>query len=155
MLQVAEWKLGLRGEVLGPDALANLLPEWQDLCDRSAEDNVYYSPRYAQALLEHVERHRNVRFATVWDETKLVALLPFTRPKLAIPLLRPARQGWQSKYTFSCTPLLDDMRRDEAAAALLDVMASVSEAGWILPTLNINGVVCRAISAALERRGLP
>ena len=39
-------------EVLARDALPTLVPAWQDLCARSVEDNVYYSPRYAQALLQ-------------------------------------------------------------------------------------------------------
>src|ERR1700674_5220649 len=134
MLQVPGWNLDLRGEVLGRDALPVLLPAWENLCARSVEDNVYYSARYARALLASVERDTKVVFAVVWDGMRLVALLPFTRPKFAIPLLQPAGWAWQSKYTFSCMPLLDKLRKTEAAAALLDVLASVSPAEWIIPT---------------------
>lgn len=155
MLQVAEWKVGLRGEVLGREALPTLLPQWQDLCGRSAEDNVYYTPRYARALLDSVEQDKDLRFAVVRDQMRLVALLPFTRSKWPIPVLQPARQAWQTKYTFSCMPLLDRLRKDDAAGALLDVMASVSEGAWAIPTLNVDGEACRAIIAALGRRGLP
>src|SRR5436853_2213912 len=97
----------LTGEVLARDALPTLVPAWEDLCARSVEDNVYYSPRYAQALLQSVEARRHVRFAVVWDRSSLAALLPFTNPRSAVPLLRAAGRAWQSKYTFSCTPLLD------------------------------------------------
>jgi CelD/BcsL family acetyltransferase involved in cellulose biosynthesis len=155
MLQVPGWNLDLRGEVLGRDALPVLLPAWENLCARSVEDNVYYSPRYARALLASVERDTKVVFAVVWDGMRLVALLPFTRPKFAIPLLQPAGWAWQSKYTFSCMPLLDKLRKTEAAAALLDVLASVSPAEWIIPTVNTEGEACRALRAALERRGRP
>jgi CelD/BcsL family acetyltransferase involved in cellulose biosynthesis len=155
MLQVPGWNLDLRGEVLGRDALPVLLPAWENLCARSVEDNVYYSPRYARALLASVERDTKVVFAVVWDGMRLVALLPFTRPKFAIPLLQPAGWAWQSKYTFSCMPLLDKLRKTEAAAALLDVLASVSPAEWIIPTVNTEGEACRALLAALERRGRP
>lgn len=155
MLQVTERKVGLRGEVLDREALPTLLPQWQDLCGRSAEDNVYYTPHYARALLDSVEQDKHVRFAVVWDQMRLVALLPFTRPKWPIPLLQPACQAWQTKYTFSCMPLLDRLRKDDAAGALLDVMASVREGAWAIPTLNIDGEACRAIIAALGRRGLP
>lgn len=153
--QIPDWQLGLRGEVLGRDALPMLLPAWEDLCARSVEDNVYYSPRYARTLLESVERDNNVGFAVVWDEMRLVALLPFTNSKFAIPLLQPAGRAWQSKYTFSCMPLLDKLRKTEAAAALLDVLASISTGEWIVPAVNTKGEACQAMIAALERRGLP
>ena len=153
--QILAGKSGLRGEVLGRDALPMLLPAWEDLCGRSVEDNVYYAPRYARALLESVERDSNVRFAVVWDGTQLVALLPCTSPKLPIPLLRPAGRAWQSKFTFSCMPLLDRARKTEAAGTLLDVLASISPGGWIIPTVNIQGEACQAMIAALARRRLP
>ena len=155
MLQAPGPRPGLRGEVLGRDALPTLLPAWKDLCGRSVEDNVYYSPRYARALLDSVERCRNVRFAAVWDGAGLVALLPFTRMKLALPGLRPAARAWQSKYTFSCTPLLDRHGAAEAAASLLEVLASVSNAEWIVPFVNTEGEACRALTAGLAQRGLP
>jgi CelD/BcsL family acetyltransferase involved in cellulose biosynthesis len=153
--QIVDWKPGLRGEVLGREALPMLLPAWEDLCGRSVEDNVYYSPRYAHALLESVESDRNVDFAVVWDEMRLVALLPFTSPKFAIPLLQPAGRAWQSKYTFSCMPLLDELRKTEAAGVLLDALASVGAGEWIFPSVNTKGEACQAMIAALERSGLP
>ena len=155
MLHDPGFRLELRGEVLKHDALPTLLPAWEDLCRRSVEDNVYYSPRYARALLESVERDKNVSFAVVWKEKSLVAMLPFTRVKLGIPLLRPAGQAWQSKYTFSCMPLLDGLRKAEAAGALLDVLASISAGEWIIPTVNTKGEACQALIEALERKGLP
>jgi CelD/BcsL family acetyltransferase involved in cellulose biosynthesis len=151
----SDWKFRLRGEILGRDALPRLLPAWDDLCGRSAEDNVYYAPRYAQALLESVERHANIGFAVVWDEKKLAAILPFTSSKLAIPCLQPAARAWQSKYTFSCMPVLDAGRKTEAAAALVEVLASIRRGEWIIPRVNIDGEACRAMIAALEERGSP
>src|SRR6266705_998201 len=155
MLQVPGWNLGLKGEVLGRDAVATLLPAWEELCERSIEDNVYYSPRYAQALLQSVERDKRLGFAVVWDQMRLVAMLPFENAKFSVPLLRPAGRAWQSKYTFSCMPLLDRLRKTEAAGALLDVLASISKASWIIPAVNTKGEACQAMTAALARRGLP
>ena len=155
MLQAPGWKLGLRGEVLGRDALAALVPAWEDLCGRSVEDNLYYSPRYAQALLESAERHQNVSFAVVWDGAKLIALLPVRRLRTSLPLLQPAGRAWRSKYTFNCTPLLDTAQTYRAADLLLDVLASLSEGEWLIPAVNVDGEVCRAITAALARRQLP
>jgi hypothetical protein len=139
MLQLAERSVGMRGEVLGRDALPGLLPSWQALSDRSVEDNVYYAPRYALALLDSVEKDVNVRFAAVWQEATLVALLPIATPRSPIPLVRPAGRAWLSKYTFNCMPLLDRDRTAEAAAALLDVLEATRQGGWILPAVNVAG----------------
>jgi CelD/BcsL family acetyltransferase involved in cellulose biosynthesis len=154
-LQMLEGDPSLIGEVVALDALPRLLSAWEDLCGRSVEDNAYYSPRYAQALLQSVERKQNVRFAIVWNESKLVALLPVTSPKFAVPVLRAAGQAWHSKHTFSCTPLLDKNLKAEAAEALLNVLGSISESEWIIPALNTEGEACQSMVAALVRRGAP
>jgi len=129
-LQIPWSEPRLTGEVLARDALPTLVPVWEDLCERSVEANVYYSPRYAQALLQSVEGYQNVRFAVVWDRSSLVALLPFTSPRAAVPGLRAAGRAWQSKYTFSCTPLLDTNLKIEAADTLLNVLASINKSRY-------------------------
>jgi CelD/BcsL family acetyltransferase involved in cellulose biosynthesis len=154
-LQVPRSELRLIGEVLAQNALPNLMPAWEDLCARCVENNVYYSPRYAVALLQSVERAQNVRFAVVWDGSSLVALLPFTSPSFSIPFLRPAGRVWQSKYTYSCTPLLDTNMKIEAADALLNVLASISASEWIIPSVSTDGEACQSIIAALARREVP
>jgi CelD/BcsL family acetyltransferase involved in cellulose biosynthesis len=155
MSLAAEMQRPMRGEVLGREDLPTLLPAWRELCARSAEDNVYYTPHYAQALLGTVEKHTPVRFAVVWDGPQLVALLPVTPMHMAIPLLQPAGRAWRTDYTFSCTPLLDRSRIAEAADALLDVLATVGRREWIIATVNSSGPVCQALMAALRRRGRP
>lgn len=154
MLQAPGWTPGLRGELLGRDAVPTLVAAWEDLCGRSAEDNVYYSPQYARALLETTERTTKVRFAVVWDGPRLVAILPITRPAIPIPLLRPAGRAWQTKYTFGCMPLLDEHCKTEAAQVLLEVLASITRGEWIIPTVNTEGECCRAMISALARKGL-
>lgn len=102
-----------------------------------------------------MESDKDVGFAVVWDETRLVGMLPFTRLKFAIPLLRPARRAWQSQYTFGCMPLLDRQLKTEAAGALLDVLTAVRRGEWIIPALNTEDGACRAMIAALEQRRSP
>ena len=155
MLQVPAWNLDLRGEVLGRDALPSLFSAWQDLCGRCVEDNVYYSPKYAQALLKSVDRDKKVGIAVVWDRESLVGLLPFTRAPFRIPYLKPAAKAWCTKYTFSCMPLLDKTRQAQVAEVLLDVLQSVSHGEWVIPTVNTQGTACRLITAALDRKGYP
>lgn len=155
VLQVPAWSARLRGEIVGREMLPDIYSGWADLCARSAEDNVYYTPRYARALLNTVERDTSVHFALAWDGTDLVGLLPFIRPRLPVPLVGATSQAWQSQYTFSCTPVLDRSNPGDAAAALLEAMGSVGECEWIIPTVNTQGPACRAMLAALGRAGHP
>ena len=55
---------GLAVTVLERSMLANLQPQWQDLCKRSAEDNVYYAPHYMLPLLDTVAAKAVVRIFT-------------------------------------------------------------------------------------------
>lgn len=155
MLQVPARSVGLRAEIVGRDTLPDLYSRWAELCARSVEDTVYYTPRYARALLNTVERDTSVHFALAWDGADLVGLLPFTRPRLPVPLVGATSQAWQSKYTFSCTPILDRSNPGDAATALLQAMRSVGEHEWIIPAVNTQGPACQAMLAALGRAGHP
>lgn len=155
MLENRRWSTDLQAEILDREALAGITLAWQALCTRAAEDNVYYSPRYAQALLQTVESHSNLRFAAAWDGPELIGLLPFTQPELALPYVRRVGRAWTSAYTFSGTPLLDATRSTEAAAALIDALADVSEGEWIIPSVNVEGEACHAMLRVLERKALP
>jgi CelD/BcsL family acetyltransferase involved in cellulose biosynthesis len=155
MLQIPGRALGLRGQILGLGELQPISPAWDDLCRRCVEDNVYYAPRYALALLENVERNTNIAFAVVWEGPRLVALLPFTRRRVRVPLFQPSGQAWCSKYTFSCMPVLDKEYATEAASALLDVLISVNSGEWVIPVVNADGPACRAVTTALAARLLP
>jgi hypothetical protein len=105
--------------------------------------------------LNSVERDTRVRFAVVWDGVELVALLPFVQPRLRLRAVHAGAHAWQSKYSFSCTPLLDRRRQSDAAAALVNVLGSVCPGEWMVPRLNIEGGSCKALIAALENRGSP
>lgn len=144
----------LTGEILDSKAMQTHLLAWEDLCTRSAEENVYYSPRYIRALLDHVERD-HVDFAVIWNRSKIVALLPFTRSKPAIPLLWPSRSAWKTKYNFNSVPLLDRELRAEAAEALLDLLGSVSNGEWIFPDANMQGEVAQSLLKAMASKGVP
>jgi CelD/BcsL family acetyltransferase involved in cellulose biosynthesis len=155
MLQLAEIQSPLRGQVVGRDAISDLVPAWEALGNNSVEDNVYYCPRYAHALMKNVERHTALRFALVWDGTDLIALLPFTAPRIRIFVAGIGAQAWQTKYTFSCIPLLDKQRYAEAADTLLEVMASSHPGEWVVPRIYTQGAACRAMTKALEANGHP
>lgn len=153
MLQDPKWRSRLRGTVLERDQMERLLPAWEDLCGRSLEDNVYYTPRYARSLLETVDGGRSVSFAAVWDGDVLVALLPICRARLGRLSLPGIAQGWVTPFTFSCTPLLDRERAEPAALALVETLASVGAAAWVLPTVNLDGPAAGQFIRALETMG--
>ena len=102
-------------------SVKSIKQDWLELAGRAVEDNVYYGPDYARALLDTVERGPNIRFVTVWDHEKLIAFLPVVLRKRHLPGLWPTGAAWQSDYTFSCTPLLD---RDQPARAASGLVAS-------------------------------
>jgi CelD/BcsL family acetyltransferase involved in cellulose biosynthesis len=155
VLLLPERQTRLTGAVVARDSLPDLIPAWEDLCRRCAEDNVYYSPKYAFAVINHLEKRADLRFAVVWDGPELVAFLPIMKHGLQVPVLQPVRQAWKNTFTFSCMPLLDKARKDAAADALLDVLASVNRGEWVIPTINTQGEACQAIMTAIARKGLP
>lgn len=149
MLQLPDRDGLLRGRVLDRNDLSALVPAWEGLCARAVESNVYYAPRYALALTKNIDLDESLRFATVWRAEKLVAFLPFKRPRVG------AARAWQTDYTFSCTPLLDRDCPLDAAMALIDLLRAVHAGEWIIPTVNIGGPACRAILEALTNENRP
>ncbi len=149
MLQVPDRNRMMRGEVLSREELSRLVPAWEGLCARAVESNVYYEPRYASALIKNIDLDGSLRFATVWQAEKLVALMPFKRPRVG------AARAWQTDYTFSCTPLLDRACPLWAATALIDLLRTVNAGEWAIPTVNIGGPACRAIVEALKSDNRP
>jgi hypothetical protein len=73
---------------------------------------------------------------------------------LPLPGILAAGRAWQNKFIFSYTPLLD-RQREQAAAGLIDVLASVTHGEWVIPTVNTQGEACRALVGALADRRLP
>ena len=146
---------GLHARVVKRNQWAALVPAWDDLVGRCAEDNVYYSPKYSLALAETTERRSNVSLATVWDGNRLVALLPFvTKGRLAFPFSARG-QAWASKFVYNCMPLFDRDRLNDAAEALVELLCHVERTEWIIPTVNVRGAACQALLAALEKRARP
>jgi CelD/BcsL family acetyltransferase involved in cellulose biosynthesis len=155
MLQLKKSEPHIFKQVLDRRAVAKEISAWESLCARTIEDNVYYSPRYATALLTNIDRGQAVRFASVWKQGALIGLLPFTHPTAAAPLLGTTAYAWQTPYTFGCTPLLDSTCADDAAQALLSLLCSVHEGEWVIPLVHSNGLACQGLISALEAAGWP
>ena len=137
-----------------PD-LSELLPHWTDLCGRCLEDNVYYSPHYALPLMATVAAGKDIKFVTVWDEARLVALLPVVQQAYAIPGLAAGGRSWTTDFTFSCMPLIDRSCAADAAQGLLNGLAALKAGEWVIPQIYTNGSSCLALVDALELRHAP
>jgi hypothetical protein len=94
-----------------------------------------------------------VRFAAVWNNAKLVAMLPVSRTRIGTIELPNVWQAWETPYTLGCTPLLDRDMADEAAIALVECLKSFHSGIWILPVTHIAGKATVAFATALEQCG--
>lgn len=144
---------GFTAELLTSDAVQRIAPFWEDLCTRVIEDNVYYTPGYARALLDNLP-DAEVLLAVVWHQSRLVALLPVVVDASSLTPLAPSR-AWKTLYTFNCTPLLDASLVEEAADALVGLLAETGGSEWHVPELNRDGKACKAITDALSRAEIP
>ncbi len=142
----------LTSEIIGRESLAALLPQWKALSERSADDNAYYSPAYAMALLETVSAKDKVRFLTVRDGASLVAFLPFQTSPMRWPPFGVAGLAWQSPHTYTCAPLLDRDLAYETADTLVTALMSMRPGTWMFPRMNTGSTTVAALVAAFERR---
>lgn len=145
----------IRTRIISLRDISELKVAWSELQERSAEDNAYYTSHYASSLLETVEKKREVKFVTTWLEKKLVGLLPIVLPKVFIPGLRAVGRAWQTPYTFSCTPLLDQNVLFQSAIALIDALSKLKKGEWVIPNINVDGTVYSALREAMAMRNIP
>jgi len=141
--------------LLDRNQVPDILPQWRELAGNSLDANVYYSPRYALALLDTVERHTDVRFVTVWKGASLVCLFPVVLHRFSVPGVRPGGAAWQSLYTFSCVPLIDRRDAKPAMRALLDGLAELCAGDWLIPLVYLDGALFETLTTAITERGVP
>lgn len=135
--------------------MRHLIAEWEDLCKRSLEDVVYYTPVYALALLDTVCIGEQVQFVVAQDGPVLMGLLPVVVARLPVPAIMASGRAWMSDYTFSTVPLIDRTSPAEAADAIIDGLGKLRRGEWLLPAANIDGPCCQVLIRAMERRGMP
>lgn len=146
---------GLDARILTAAEMRSRLSGWEDLCRRSLEDSVYYTPRYAGALLDTTASQDHPRFVTVSEGERLVALLPVETARLPVPGLAAAGQAWMTDYTFSTLPLIDRNLASDAAGVLLEGLGQLSGGEWVFPAMTLDGPSARALMDAMELRGIP
>lgn len=149
------WPAEPRTEILDRGSIPAFLPHWHALARNAAEDNAYYTPNYALALLDHIDAGRDIRFLLAWRGERLIGLLPVVFDRWRWLGLTRVGVAWHTKFTFSCTPLLDRDDPIEAARGLLEAMRSTGAGAWLIPQIDTGGAVFRALSRALDGRGAP
>lgn len=155
MLQMRSWPVRWRSEIIDSGRLLNFLPEWEQLSRAALEDNVYYTPSYAAALLDTCEKNVDVHFATAWMNDILVGFLPIVVPKTYPPYVLRIGMAWETKYTFSCMPLLHREYARESAEQLMMLLESVHQGEWLFPLMNVEGQCCTLLKDVLDTRGAP
>jgi CelD/BcsL family acetyltransferase involved in cellulose biosynthesis len=145
---------GINSGRLNAAQLRAIEPAWLRLAENAAEENAYYAPHYAKALLDCVEQ-RNVEALTVMEEGKLLALIPFVRRRYSFTT-EAVNLAWQTKFTFSCPPLLAKDRPQEAAQKLVTAMTDGTVPGsiWVIPDIGVDGPAATALRAALDAKSL-
>ncbi len=151
MLYDAKWSKNDQTKILSREDMEHVLPEWEDLCGRLAEDTPYYTPVYANALLSSIDHDRDIRFATVWRDTRMIAMLPICRTRIGAVDLPNVWQAWTTPYTLGCTPLLDRDLAGQAASALVESLKTFHRGIWIIPTINTGGKAASALFDALHQ----
>lgn len=151
MLQRAD---DVSGRILDLSEMRECIDGWASLCQNLAEENVYYSPRYALALLGSLKGGKTPVFVTAWRKGELIGILPLVRDRIAFSGIMPSGSSWQSPYTFSCMPLLERNFADEAASALVKQLSHLGEHDWALHDIYPDGEAGIAFRRVLDAEGL-
>lgn len=117
---------GVIVDFVGPEAADALRPAWRDLAERALEPNVFFEPAFALAAARHLTKRRPL-FAVAWEgrepgsQGRLIGVWPVQSH--SSPLAPAFVQGWRHAHTALGLPILDRLRAEAAADALLGAIA--------------------------------
>ncbi len=139
----------------------SLVEEFDYLCARTIEPNLFFNPRFLAPAMPRLE-DREVRLAVIRDgaeeKSRLRLLVPFSIERPATPLGVSVMRSWSSPFSPLGTPLLD---RDDPAGVVTDFFEMLSRPHLklpkvlVLPDMRLDGPVARMLKAVAETRGLP
>ncbi len=143
---------GVSVEVLGDAAaLQPLVPEWEALAADAAEPNPFYEHWMLLPALE-AYGEQGFRCIVVWDNGKLVGLLPMQLERSYRGLPVGALRSWRHRNMLLCTPLIQAKSMARVLEALLRVRAApLIEFDWVAAGSLFYGALAEIASAA----GLP
>ncbi|WP_346656029.1 GNAT family N-acetyltransferase [Bradyrhizobium sp. dw_78] len=137
-----------------PVPLASIAPSpWHELADRATEPNGYYLPEWELAVNAFAPGHTGAAALAVWNEARLIGLLP------VVSLWRACRiplSAFVSAHPYGtlCTPLLDRDFADDAVRQLMQQARQAGAHALILRDMSLDGVAMQTFVGALERDGL-
>ncbi|MBO6920482.1 MAG: GNAT family N-acetyltransferase [Rhizobiaceae bacterium] len=137
--------------VLSQAEISELAHCWDRLDSEKIEDNVYYSRKYVQALLNNLPQKHNVKFAAAWQSEKLIGLLPVFLLPIWIPYFVPRGAAWTTLYTFSCLPILDKHDPVASARGVLKSLSDMRVADWSIRDFYLSGPTHSAFCNALDQ----
>jgi CelD/BcsL family acetyltransferase involved in cellulose biosynthesis len=143
---------GISVEVLSQAAaLRALVPEWEALAADAAEPNPFYEHWMLLPALE-AYGEQGFRCIVVWDNGKLVGLLPMQLERSYRGLPVGALRSWRHRNMLLCTPLIQAKSMARVLEALLRVRAApLIEFDWVAAGSLFYGALAEIASAA----GLP
>jgi CelD/BcsL family acetyltransferase involved in cellulose biosynthesis len=107
-------------------ALAAIVPAWEDLAANALEANPFYEPWILLPALQAQGEGEDFRCISIWDEGRLIGLFPFERSRRFKGLPVTTLTSWRHSAYLLCTPLV---RADAAAECLRTLVQwAVSEA---------------------------
>src|ERR1051326_1098605 len=77
-------QLSVRVQRGGPELVEQIAGEWQQLCDESGDEEVFYRPEWAQAYLQAFEPKADVTLISVWAGERLRGILPLVRRRITM-----------------------------------------------------------------------
>jgi CelD/BcsL family acetyltransferase involved in cellulose biosynthesis len=102
------------------EALAAMVPAWEDLAAHALEPNPFYEPWILLPALRAQGEGQGFRCVLVWDGERLVGLFPFERRRRFKGLPVATLASWRHSAYLLCTPLVRADASIECLRALLD-----------------------------------
>lgn len=108
------------------DALAAVVPAWEELAAQACEPNPFYEPWILLPALRAQGEGEGFRCVLAWDGARLAGLFPFERRRRFKGLPVATLASWRHSAYLLCTPLV---RADAAVECLQDLLAWLAAAG--------------------------
>jgi CelD/BcsL family acetyltransferase involved in cellulose biosynthesis len=130
----------------GAQALADIVPAWDDLAAGALEPNPFYESWMLRPAIEHLAAGQDIQVVTVWADGKLGALLPMQRQGRYRGLPVGTLRSWRHRHCLLGTPLV---RADGAASHVAALVEWFRKAASVveLDYLPADGPVYHLLSA--------
>lgn len=100
--------LAIRAERGGPELIDRIFAQWLQLCE-STSNEPFYRPEWLRAYARHIAPPGSLLLITVWEQTRLLAVAPFTCERiylygLPVRALRSASNWFTNRFDVLRAP---------------------------------------------------